>query len=253
MRGVLAFLLLGCACGVSVSAEIDGGPTVNAGGSDAGSCDPIRQDCPSGSEACYPRPIGSSVCSQIGTQAKGGPCSQSTDCVRGFACKGGGYAVCHQICSPHGSTNTCGEGQECAMAGSAYGVCTPVGSYSACVYSGGLDHITLRHSEPARNLCAVISLVSPGTHSHAGLSVPANWAVDNAMTSRRDGGCAAEFAAEQGVFAHTVTGRIEFLIPDGGHLPTRAAAFVTLTSPADSGVPHTLEFFASNLQLGACF
>lgn len=252
MRRVFALLLLGCACGRGLSVHVEGDAGAKADAGEDPGCDVILQNCPNPAEACYPRPIGAPVCSSVGTQGEGGPCSLSTDCFAGFTCTGGGQSVCHKICLPNSSTNTCGEGQSCSALAD-FGVCTPPGSYSACVYSGGLDHITLRHSEPARNLCTLVLLSSPGTNTRAALSLPPNWEVQSATIAMRDGGCAFDFVPTAGVFADDLTGRIDFFVPDGGYLPTRAEAFINLSAPMGAGVPSETSFVASQMLLGSCF
>lgn len=224
----------------------------DSGFDDDGGCDVLRQDCARPTEACYPRPVGAPVCASAGNRGEGAPCSLSSDCFAGFDCTGGGQSVCHKICPLGASTNPCGEGQACAPL-DTFGICTPPGSYSACVYSGGLDHLTLRRSEPARGLCTVISLSSPGNNSLAELSLPPNWEVQTASISRRDGGCPPDFKAISGVLAQKLSGRIDFFIPDGGFLPTRVEAFLNVYPTPVSGIPQQLEFVAADVVLQTCF
>ncbi len=254
MRAVFALLLVGCACGrgLSVHVQTDAGAPADSGQADAGACDVIRQDCASPTEACYPRPIGAPVCASAGSRGEGAPCSLSSDCFAGFDCTGGGQSVCHRICPLGASTNRCAEGQACAPL-DTFGICTPAGSYSACVYSGGLDHLTVRHSEPARNLCTVIWLASPGNNTLAELSLPPNWEVQAASISRRDGGCPLDFTAISGVLAQKLSGRIGLFVPDGGLLPTRVEAFLNVYPTPVAGIPQQVDFIASDVVLGSCF
>jgi hypothetical protein len=65
-------------------------------------CDPLKQDCPSGSDGCYP---GSSDagCYPAGTLKTGDDCSFSNDCAKGSACSGA-TPKCHTLCAfPNGS------------------------------------------------------------------------------------------------------------------------------------------------------
>ncbi len=252
MRKFAALLIVGCACGrgLSVQPEPDAGsfrPSPSDGG--AAACDVFLQDCPTSTDACFLLPLGTAVCAAPGAQGEGAPCSLATDCLRGFTCAGGGQSVCHQRCAASGTTNTCSEGQGCG----ADGLCSLPGSYAACTFSGGLDHLTLRRSEPARGLCTVVSLAFPANNPHPALSVTAGWGVTNAFVTRRPGGCPDDSSPLAAVEAQQLTGRIELVIPDGGFLPTSVSAFVTVFPRADAGVPSPTHLIAAGLPVPSCF
>jgi hypothetical protein len=252
-RLLLAIALLGCACGRGLAVHAEEGGSAEP---DSGiACDVIQQDCVNPSEGCYPMPTGARACASAGRRGEGAPCAQSTECVGGFACLGVGLGaprVCHRMCAPNGTTNRCGEGQSCLLLSNPYfGVCTPAGDYSACVYSGGLDHLTVRRHEPARNLCTTIALTSPGNNSHPALMLASNWSA-TAGIERRDGGCPTAFTFA-GAFAQTLSGNIDLLVPDGGDAPTQIDVFVNVFAPTDSGVPGELTLAADGLALGSCF
>lgn|GEM_PF-2269891 len=244
-------LAFACACGRDLPTHVE----PDAGGVDAGpGCDLFLQNCPKVTEACYPRVAGFPFCAPVGSQGEGAPCTLSLDCVASHACVGGAESTCQRLCAAVASTNTCGEGQRCtARPDPAFGVCSPGGAYSACVYSGGLDHLTIRRSEPARGLCTLVSLASPGTNTEAELSLPPGWEVQTAVVSQRDGGCSPDFTALSGVVAQKVSGRITFFVPDGGFLPTRADAFLSVFPTPVAGLPQAIDLIAADVPLGSCF
>lgn len=250
MRRACVLLVFACACG-RVPTEV----LPDGGGLDAGpGCDLFVQDCPGPNDACYPRVAGFPFCARIGSQGEGAPCTLSLDCVAGFACIGGADSTCQQICKVGASTNICGEGQQCTTrTDPAFGVCGPAGAYSGCISSAGLDRLTIRRSEPGRNLCTLVSLASPGNNTEAELSLPAGWEVQTAVVSQRDGGCSADFGALSGVVAQKVSGRITFFVPDGGFLPTRADAFLSIFPTPVAGLPQAIDFIAADVALGTCF
>lgn len=242
LLGLLLAALTGCGRGTFVHVE----PRPDAG-QGVPPCDLLVQNCPNPTEACFPLTTGGAGCAPAGTRGEGAPCARATDCNGGFTCAGGADAVCTRLCAPTSAVNVCSEGQVC----SAAGVCTPAGSYRACFVGAGLDHLSLIRSEPARNLCAVIALASPEANTRMGLSLPPDWAVLGATVSRTQGGCPMGVGSPSGVVATEVSGRIAFAL-DGGPMPDRVEALVTLTLPSDAGVPAQLTIQVSELPVLGC-
>lgn len=78
-----------------------------------GSCNYQTQTGCSSAEACRPTVSDGGViqpgCEEAGTGRSGAPCTQWTDCARGYLCAG---AACHQLCCG-GDWSACGAGQSC--------------------------------------------------------------------------------------------------------------------------------------------
>jgi len=73
-------------------------------------CDPLTQNCPHPSEACYPG-MGGPGCYPAGVRTVDIGCTYSNDCARGLACTGGGgTTACKALCSFDGGTLPCDAG-----------------------------------------------------------------------------------------------------------------------------------------------
>jgi hypothetical protein len=91
-------------------------------------CDPLAQDCPDSSTACYPSRRGT-VCAPEGAGdvpvGEGGYCPYANACAEGLGCFGSGSDwSCYRLCDPYDGVPGCGSGQSCVrVENEVWGIC----------------------------------------------------------------------------------------------------------------------------------
>ena len=106
-------------CGNNIDDDCDGQIDEGCMG---GTCDPLIQNCVSG-EACTIGQDGDgnyfSACVPAGNRGVGNSCNQTTTCVAGALCVGGGgvETICAQICALDIGASSCPSGTQCVEIG----------------------------------------------------------------------------------------------------------------------------------------
>jgi hypothetical protein len=94
------------------------------------SCDPLTQNCPTGTDGCYLTNTGSGLCVPQGSLAVGDACTPQTLCVKGAMCitgqiDGGSGQFCRSFCNLDGGAPNCSgtAGGSCQALSAALGAC----------------------------------------------------------------------------------------------------------------------------------
>lgn len=91
-------------------------------------CDPLAQNCPDASTACYPSRRGT-VCASEGASnppvGEGGYCPYANSCAEGLGCFGSGSDwYCYRLCDPYDGVPGCSVGQSCVrVENEDWGIC----------------------------------------------------------------------------------------------------------------------------------
>lgn len=205
-------------------------------------CDPVAQDCPLASDACYPRLGATPVCLPAGRRLEGAPCTTSNECALGYFCPLR-PTFCHRICA---ATASCDQGQTCStLAGFTTRACEPPGSYQACMASTALERVAIARYQPASQRCTLVRLVSPGRPT-MGVNLPQGWAVERASTTLGVPSCVG--TAFTGAEALSVGGTVTFQASGARQVDSVS---LRLTFGRDAGT-QTIDLGAEALPLGVC-
>jgi hypothetical protein len=122
------------------------------------------------------------------------------------------------------------------------GTGTDVVVYGGCVFSGGLNHVTITKKNTTKNLCFSVGFMQPGTPS-SGLTLPADWGLQGGNAQVCGSGIGVLATAVSGTASWTATGYI---------LPATADIDVVL-SFSDASLPASERLVATGIDLsGSC-